>query len=108
MTGTVKSFNGEKGFGFITGQDGTDIFCHIIAVVDGSCPQTGDNVTFDVEESRSKPGQMTACNVRGGSGAPPVAQPGKGKDGKGKDKGWGKDSLGGGYGAAKGDGWGGG
>ena len=28
MTGTVKWFNGEKGFGFITGEDGNDAFAH--------------------------------------------------------------------------------
>ncbi|MFA6941813.1 MAG: cold shock domain-containing protein, partial [Clostridiaceae bacterium] len=26
MNGTVKWFNGEKGFGFITGEDGKDVF----------------------------------------------------------------------------------
>ena len=28
MNGTVKWFNGEKGFGFITGEDGNDVFAH--------------------------------------------------------------------------------
>ena len=28
MTGTVKWFNAEKGFGFITGEDGVDVFAH--------------------------------------------------------------------------------
>ncbi|HYF81720.1 MAG TPA: cold-shock protein, partial [Clostridia bacterium] len=28
MNGTVKWFNGEKGYGFITGEDGTDVFAH--------------------------------------------------------------------------------
>lgn len=28
MNGTVKWFNGEKGFGFITGDDGVDVFAH--------------------------------------------------------------------------------
>ena len=28
MTGTVKWFNAEKGFGFITGEDGKDVFFH--------------------------------------------------------------------------------
>lgn len=28
MNGTVKWFNAEKGFGFITGEDGKDVFAH--------------------------------------------------------------------------------
>lgn len=28
MKGTVKWFNEEKGFGFITGEDGKDVFAH--------------------------------------------------------------------------------
>jgi len=28
MKGTVKWFNKEKGFGFITGEDGKDVFAH--------------------------------------------------------------------------------
>ncbi|UZW16254.1 cold-shock protein [Clostridium pasteurianum] len=28
MTGTVKWFNGQKGFGFITGENGNDAFAH--------------------------------------------------------------------------------
>lgn len=28
MNGTVKWFNAQKGFGFITGEDGNDVFAH--------------------------------------------------------------------------------
>merc|ERR1719253_788930 len=67
MFGQVKSFVLDKGFGFITGPDGSDIFLHIRAMVDGSVPDRGDNLQFDVEPSPKKPEQMCAKNVTGGS-----------------------------------------
>ncbi|CAE7688017.1 cspA [Symbiodinium sp. CCMP2456] len=66
-TGTVKSFNGAKGFGFIDCGFGTDVFIHIKDCIDGNQPAAGDVLTFDLEPSKSKPGQMQAKNVKGGT-----------------------------------------
>ncbi len=50
--GTVKWFNAEKGFGFITKEDGEDVFVHFSSIVsDGfKTLAEGQSVTFDVEE----------------------------------------------------------
>jgi len=48
--GTVKWFNETKGFGFITQEDGTDVFAHYSAISgDGfKTLAEGDAVSFDV------------------------------------------------------------
>ncbi len=50
MNGTVKFFNETKGFGFITGEDGKDVFVHQSALAEGETLREGDSVTFDVEQ----------------------------------------------------------
>ena len=52
--GTVKWFNAEKGFGFITKEDGTDVFAHFSAIQsDGfKTLDEGQAVTFEVEEGQ--------------------------------------------------------
>lgn len=49
-TGKVKWFNAEKGYGFITGDDGQDIFVHFSAIQgDGfKSLDEGQAVSFDV------------------------------------------------------------
>ncbi len=55
--GTVKWFNESKGFGFITQDDGTDVFVHYSAITgDGfKTLGEGDAVTFEVEEGDKGP-----------------------------------------------------
>ena len=52
--GTVKWFNADKGFGFITGEDGKDVFAHFSAIqTDGfKSLDEGQAVTFDTEEGQ--------------------------------------------------------
>lgn len=55
--GTVKWFNGSKGYGFITGEDGKDYFVHFSAInMDGyKTLDEGQAVTFDIEEGQKGP-----------------------------------------------------
>ncbi len=49
--GTVKWFNSQKGFGFITNSaDGEDIFVHFSGIASGGFKslEEGQNVTFDI------------------------------------------------------------
>ncbi|WP_248620910.1 cold-shock protein [Enterococcus cecorum] len=57
QTGTVKWFNAEKGFGFITGEDGNDVFVHFSAIQsDGfKTLEEGQSVTFNVGEGQRGP-----------------------------------------------------
>ncbi len=50
--GTVKWFNADKGYGFITGEDGNDVFVHYSAIQsDGfKTLEQGQEVTFDLAE----------------------------------------------------------
>lgn len=52
MNGTVKWFNNEKGFGFITGEDNEDLFVHYTSIQgDGfKSLEEGQAVSYDVEE----------------------------------------------------------
>ncbi len=54
-TGTVKFFNMEKGFGFITPDEGgNDVFVHITAVKDAGLNELSDNqrVNYETEADR--------------------------------------------------------
>ncbi len=50
--GTVKWFNDSKGFGFISQENGDDVFVHHTAIqADGfKSLSEGDQVSFDVED----------------------------------------------------------
>ncbi|MDE1828455.1 MAG: cold shock domain-containing protein, partial [Candidatus Micrarchaeota archaeon] len=45
----VKMFNAQRGFGFITGDDGKDVYVHTSAVEGGAALAVGDAVEYEVE-----------------------------------------------------------
>ncbi len=61
-TGTVKWFNGSKGYGFITRENGDDVFVHYRSI-NGEGYKTleeGEQVQFEITES---PKGLQATNV---------------------------------------------
>ena len=57
MKGTVKWFNDSKGFGFITAEDGSDVFVHHSSIQAQGFKSLaeGDKVSFDVEKGDKGP-----------------------------------------------------
>ncbi len=65
-TGTVKWFNGEKGYGFIQPDNGSkDVFVHISAVEQAGMRSLneGDKLSFDEVPDR-KTGKVSAGNLQ--------------------------------------------
>ena len=64
-TGTVKFFNPDKGFGFITPEGGNkDVFVHISAVERAGLRtlNDGQKVSYDLEDDRQ--GRASAVNLQ--------------------------------------------
>ena len=75
--GTVKFFNGAKGFGFIAPDDGgNDVFVHISALERSGLGglNEGDQVTFEMEQDR-RSGKLAAVNLVVTGSAGPSARP---------------------------------
>ena len=65
--GTVKWFNAEKGFGFISNDDGGDeVFVHFSAIQSEGFKalDEGQKVTFDTETDPKDSRKLRAVNVR--------------------------------------------
>eukprot|EP00931_Biecheleriopsis_adriatica_P096586 TRINITY_DN70229_c0_g1_i1.p1 TRINITY_DN70229_c0_g1~~TRINITY_DN70229_c0_g1_i1.p1 ORF type:complete len:248 (-),score=51.01 TRINITY_DN70229_c0_g1_i1:50-751(-) len=85
----VTTFKPHKGFGFFNTEEQGVIFVHVRNVVDGTIPQAGDLLSFDLkevaQETAGSPPKYFAVNVRGGTG---VATDTPNFGGKGKGKGF--------------------
>ncbi|GIK27013.1 MAG: cold-shock protein [Chloroflexi bacterium] len=64
VTGTVKWFNGEKGYGFITPENGPDVFVHYSEIQSAGFRTLNENdkVEFEITEGR-KGKQASAVKV---------------------------------------------
>ena len=65
VQGTVKWFNESKGYGFITRDDGDDVFAHYSAI-DGNGFKTlseGDMVSFDIVEGDKGPKAINIVKI---------------------------------------------
>ena len=62
-TGTVKFFSQDKGYGFITPDNGgADVFVHVSALEGGGSLSDGQKVTYELGQDR-KTGKSKAENV---------------------------------------------
>lgn len=60
--GTVKWFNGEKGFGFISQEGGDDLFVHYSEIQGGGYKSLDEGATVEFEITQGKKG-MQASSV---------------------------------------------
>jgi len=63
--GTVKWFNDSKGFGFITSQDGSDVFVHHTSIQGNGFKSLaeGDSVSFDTEKGPKGPKAINVAKL---------------------------------------------
>lgn len=59
QTGKVKFFNTEKGFGFITGNDGKEVFVHQTGLLDSI--RQNDEVSYETKQGKKG---VNAINVK--------------------------------------------
>ena len=66
MTGTVKWFNNQKGYGFISDQDGNDVFVHYSGLnMEGfKTLEEGAKVEFDVTDGLKGPQAVNVTVVK--------------------------------------------
>ncbi|MCK4364994.1 MAG: cold shock domain-containing protein [Thermoplasmatales archaeon] len=61
MNGKVKWYNPRKGYGFIEGEDGKDIFIHRTSIPQGIFLKEEDKVEYEIEETDKGP---KAINIK--------------------------------------------
>ena len=81
MNGTVKWFNAKKGFGFISDENGTDVFVHYSALNMDGCKvlDEGDKVEFEVLMLADENGIKVADEAKAFKAVGEVVEQGKDK-----------------------------
>ena len=64
MKGTVKFFDGTKGWGFITDESGNDVFVHYSSIQMGGSKSLNQNDVVEFEIGEDKDGRTQAVNVK--------------------------------------------
>ncbi len=65
VTGTVKWFNSEKGFGFITQEEGDDLFVHYSEIQSDGYRTLDEGATVEFEITQGKKGlQASAVTIK--------------------------------------------
>ncbi len=73
MNGTVKWFNGKKGYGFVKGEDEQEYFIHYTQLEKGTFLRDDDPVVFDAVETDKGKQAQNIKKVGDGSSAPSEA-----------------------------------
>ena len=63
-TGTVKWFNADKGYGFISREDGDDLFVHFSEIQGEGFKTLDEGATVEFDVTQGNQGKMQASNVR--------------------------------------------
>lgn len=65
MKGKVKWFNESKGFGFITREDGVDVFVHYTAIQDNGFKtlSEGQEVSFEIADGPKGPKAINVTKI---------------------------------------------
>ena len=64
MKGTVKFFDGTKGWGFITDESGNDVFVHYSSIQMEGRKSLNQNDVVEFEIGEDKDGRTQAVNVK--------------------------------------------